>query len=299
MFFGPANSTGKVDEAFFYIVGISVMLLVLVTACMIFFVVRYNRKRHPQAEDIRERPWLEIAWTAIPTALALSMFYFGWVNFDYIRTPPKDAMTVDVTARQWSWLFEYPNGRRSDLLRVPVNRPVKLVLTSVDVIHSLYIPAFRIKEDCVPGMKTYLWFRAGEPGTYDIFCTEYCGEGHAHMLSKVIAMQQADYDAWYAAAEAGTSTQGAQLLQSKGCLGCHSIDGSRKVGPTFKGLYGKKEIVVTAGKEREVTVDEAYMKYYILHPNVDIIKGYPPVMPAIPVTDEELTAIVEYVKTLK
>jgi cytochrome c oxidase subunit 2 len=183
---------------------------------------------------------------------------------------------------------------------VPLNKPVKLVLTSEDVIHSLYIPAFRIKEDCVPGMKTYLWFNADEVGTYDIFCTEYCGVGHSHMLSKVIVMPTAEYDKWYAASEAGGLTaEGKKLVQEKGCLGCHSTDGSRQVGPTFKGLQGRVETVVTDGKERQVTVDDEFVEHYIKRPNVDIIKGYSPVMPVIALTEDELKAIVEYLKTVK
>jgi cytochrome c oxidase subunit II len=300
MFIGPSNSAGKVDEAFFYIVGISAVLLAVVTACMIYFLIKYNRKRHPESEDVKESLWLEIVWTAVPTLLALSMFYAGWVNFDYIRHPPKDAMTVDVISRQWSWLFVYANGKRSDVLRVPMNKPVKLVLTSEDVIHSLYIPAFKIKEDCVPGMKTYLWFNANEAGKYDIFCTEYCGVEHSHMLSKVIVMPESDYDKWYAMDEAGgLAAKGQSIVRDKGCLGCHSNDGSKKVGPTFKGLYGTEQEVVTQGKKHEINVDDNYIKNYIRHPNVDIVNGYPPIMPVIPVTDEDLSAIVEYLKTMK
>jgi cytochrome c oxidase subunit 2 len=300
MFAGSAISTGKVDESFFYIVAISVVLLVAVTIVMIFFLFRYNRKKHPEPEAVSEPLWLEIIWTVIPTALALSMFYFGWVNFEFIRTPPKDAMTVNVIGREWSWIFTYDNGKQGDVLRVPLNKPVKLILTSADVIHSLYIPAFRIKEDCVPGMKTYLWFNADESGTYDIFCTEYCGVGHSHMLSKVIVMPVAEYEKWYSAAEAGGSAaEGKRLVQEKGCLGCHSTDGSRKVGPTFKGLYGREEEVITDGKEREIRVDDEYIRNYISHPNVDIVKGYPPIMPVIPMTETELKSMVEYLKTVK
>ena len=272
----------------------------MVTIVMLVFLFRYNRKRHPEPEEVSEPLWLEIVWTVIPTALALSMFYFGWVNFDFIRTPPTDAMTVNVIGREWSWLFTYENGKKSDVLRVPLGKPVKLVLASADVIHSLYIPAFRIKEDCVPGMKTYLWFNADEAGTYDIFCTEYCGVGHSHMLSKVIVMPAADYDRWYSSAEAGgLAAEGKKLVQEKGCLGCHSTDGSRQVGPTFKGLFGRVETVVTDAKERQVTIDEEFIEHYIKHPNVDIIKGYPPVMPLVPMTKDELKAIVEYLKTVK
>ncbi len=300
MFLGPSNTAGKVDDAFFYIVGICLTLLGIVTIAMIYFLIRYNRKKNAVAEDIVEPLWLEIVWTAVPVLIVISMFYAGWVNFEYIRHPPKDAMNIDAVGRKWSWLFKYDSGRQSDVLRVPVNKPVKLIITSTDVIHSLYIPAFRIKEDAVPGMKTYLWFNASEPGTYDIFCTEYCGVGHSHMLSKVIVMKEADFQKWYTTAEAaGAAAKGLQVVQSKGCLGCHSTDGSKKTGPTFKGLYGMTETVITNGQERTVTVDEEFIENYVRHPNVEIIKGYPPIMPTMPLTDEEIDNVVEYIKTLK
>ena len=300
MFLGPSNTTGKVDDAFFFIVAICVALLVMVTVAMVFFVIKYNRKRHPHHEEVKESTALEIAWTVIPTILVLLMFYFGWVNFEYLRNPPRDAMPVQVIARQWSWLFVYENGLQSDVLKVPLNKPVELILTSQDVIHSLFIPAFRIKEDCVPGMKTHLWFNANEAGSYDIFCTEYCGVGHSHMLSKVIAMPVSDFELWYKTSQAAAApNKGYELLQSKGCLGCHTIDGTKKIGPTFKGILGKSVTVLTNGKERAITVDEQYLKRSILNPEADIVKGYPPIMPVIPLTEEELEAIINYLEGLK
>lgn len=267
MFWGPSNTAGRVDSAFLFIVALCVALLVIVTFLMILFLIKYNRRRHPKHEEVKENLLLEIIWTVIPTILVMLMFYLGWVNFDYIRDPPRDAMTVNVTARQWSWLFEYEDGRKSDVLRVPLGKPVKLILTSQDVIHSLFIPAFRIKEDCVPGMKTHLWFNATEAGTYDIFCTEYCGVGHSHMLSKVIVMPVSDFGNWYKTVGApGAMNKGLQLLESKGCLGCHTVDGTKKIGPTFKGLLGNKVNVVTDGKERTITADEDYIKRSILRP---------------------------------
>ncbi len=228
------------------------------------------------------------------------MFYFGYVDFEFIRNPPAGAMPVQVTARQWSWLFRYANGREDDVLRVPLGRPVALSMTSVDVLHCLYIPAFRIKEDCVPGMTTHLWFDADAAGTYEIFCTEYCGVGHSHMRSQCIVMPAADFDKWYAAPEeAGLAAAGLKILKSKGCLGCHSIDGSRKVGPTFKSLIGLQQAVTAASRARTVTVDAEYVRQYVLRPNVDVVKGYQPIMPNIPVTNEDLDAIIGYLETLR
>ncbi|MCE5262163.1 MAG: cytochrome c oxidase subunit II [Deltaproteobacteria bacterium] len=300
MVLGPSNTTGKVDDAFIFIVVCCVLLLAVVTICMVFFLVRYNRRRHPRPEHVRENVMLEVVWTVIPLILVFFMFYFGWVDFAYIRNPPKEAMTVQVTARQWSWLFSYENGKRSDALYVPVGRPVKLLMTSVDVLHCLFIPAYRIKEDCVPGMTTHLWFTANEAGTYDIFCTEYCGLGHSHMRTRLVAMSPVAFKGWLEAVPAQTAAgMGQTLLQSKGCLGCHSLDGTAKVGPTFKALLGKKETVIIAGKETATAVDGAFIREHIVQPRSALVKGYPPVMPAIPMTEQELAAIVAYLETVK
>ena len=300
MFLGPSNTAGKVESAFLFIVVSCVVLFAIVTVCMVVFLVKYNRKRHPRPEHVEESIALEIVWTVVPTILVMFMFYFGWVDFEYIRNPPKDAMTINVTARQWSWLFEYENGRQSDVLNVPLGKPVKLIMTSVDVLHCLFIPAYRIKEDCVPGMKTHLWFIADELGAYDIFCTEYCGVGHSHMRSKVVVMTPENFTTWLTAVEAKTpAVQGPKILQAKGCLGCHTLDGSPKIGPTFKGLPGRQQTVIAGGKEEEMVADEAFIRGHILNPRSSTVKGYPPIMPQIPMTDEELTTVVAYLETLK
>ncbi len=295
-----SNTASKIDLAFLYITGMSVALLVIITSFMVYSLVRYSVKRSPRAEQIEGNVGTEIILTIIPVILVLVMFYLGWTNFSYLRNAPKDAIPVNVTGMQWSWHFEYKNGKQNDVLNVPVGKPVELILTSADVIHSLYIPAFRIKEDAVPGMETHLWFKAGEIGSYDIFCTEYCGTGHSHMLSKVVVMAQDAFDKWYAsAAPAGKGNMGLQLLQDKGCLGCHTTDGTKKIGPTFKGVFGRKETVITGGKEYEITVDEAFLRKAVLQPGVDLVKGYPNIMPKIPVKPDELDAIIATLKGLK
>lgn len=300
MFPGAAVSSGRVDSSFFFIVASSGVLFLLVTAVMIAFVLRYSRRRRPRPEAVRDSVALEIVWTVIPLALVLVMFWFGYVDFKFVRDPPAGAMPVQVTARQWSWLFRYASGREDDVLRVPLGRPVALSMTSLDVLHCLFIPAFRIKEDCVPGFKTHLWFDADETGAYEIFCSEYCGVGHSHMRSQVIVMPAADFDKWYATPEeTGPAAAGLRVLKSKGCLGCHSTDGSAKVGPGFKGLLGSRQMVVTAGASRTVTVDGAYVRQYIRKPNVDLIQGFQPVMPEVPVSPEDLDAILAYLETLK
>jgi cytochrome c oxidase subunit 2 len=300
MVLGPSNIGGKIETSFLIVVSACVVLLVAVTVTMLVFLYKYNTKRHPVPKDIKENIPLEIIWTVIPTILVIFMFYFGWVDFDFIRNPPKDAMNIDVISRQWSWAFRYENGRQSDTLKVPVGKPVKLTLMSEDVIHCLFIPAYRVKEDCVPGLKTHLWFTANEAGTYDIFCTEYCGLEHSHMLSKLITMSAADFNAWYQAGpEVKGKETGPELLQTKGCLGCHTTDGTPKVGPTFKGLYGSKVTVLTGGKERVITADKEYLKRSVLEPAADIAKGYPNIMPKLPIAEEDLDEIVDYLETLR
>jgi cytochrome c oxidase subunit 2 len=314
---GWPNLSNPADSVFFFILGIAVTFLFLNTAVMIYFVIRYSRKRNPHPEDIKENLTIEILWTVIPTILVMLIFLAGWKGFQYMRTVPPDAMPVKVLARQWSWTFTYENGREDSVLRVPVRKPVKLLITSADVLHSLYIPAYRIKEDCVPGMETYLWFQPDEPGSYDLFCTEYCGVAHADMITKVEVMPEKDFAAWYggeamaaeaekSAAKAGKKEEAARpgaaaLLNVKGCLACHSTDGTPKIGPTLKGLFGKKETVLQDGRERQVVVDEAFIRQKLLEPERARIKGFPPVMPSQKglLTDKEIEEIVGYIKTLK
>ncbi len=305
---GWPNLSNPADDVFFFILGISITLLALNTAVMIYFVIRYRKKRHPQAEEVQDNASIEILWTVIPTVLVLIIFFVGWKGFQYMRTVPPDAMRVNVTARQWSWSFRYENGKQDSVLRVPVHKPVKLLLTSADVLHSLFIPAFRVKEDCVPGRETYLWFRPEQTGSYDLFCTEYCGVGHANMITKVEVMNEQDYDAWYRSEPAGaapgqgsTIQAGEKFVQVKGCIACHSVDGSTKVGPSFKSIFGKKQPVLHEGKEREVTVDAAFIKEKLMHPEINRIKGFPPIMPSQQgqLTDAEVDSVIEYLKSLQ
>jgi cytochrome c oxidase subunit 2 len=294
-----SNTASNVDAVFYSILWIELGLLVIVTFVMVFFVVKYNSSKKTVPENISGSILLEIVWTVIPTLIVLFMFYIGVVSFGRIRTVPKTVMDIRVTGRQWSWLFAYQNGKQSSDLKVPVGKAVKLLLTSDDVLHSFYIPAFRIKEDCVPKMETYLSFTPDEVGSYDIFCTEFCGLGHSGMVSKVVVMQDKDFETWYAAVPAASKTKGRQVLDEKGCLGCHSTDGTAKIGPTFKGLYDSTVTVLTSGKERNVEADEDYLRRSIKEPKADVVKGYPDIMPVLPLKPEELDLIIEYIETLK
>ncbi len=274
-----APTTAAIDPVFLFIFGVSAVMLLGITATMIIFVVRYNRSRHPHpTSQTRSNIPLEIAWTVIPTLLVLAMFYYGWAGYLALRNVPEGAMEVRVTGRMWSWTFEYPEGVTAERLYVPAGRPVRVEIHATDVLHSFYIPAFRVKRDAVPGMATYVWFTAPEPGSYDIFCAEYCGVGHAAMITTVEALPPEEFEAWLAKAQGGRP-DGTELLKRYGCLGCHSLDGTPGAGPTFQGIAGRQVAVVTGGKERQVTADRAYLRRSIEEPQVDLVKGFPPIMP--------------------
>jgi cytochrome c oxidase subunit 2 len=303
MFPQASTLAAGVDKAFFFILWISVALLVVITFLMVYFVVRYHRKRHKTPQDIEGNTILEIVWIVVPTILVLAMFYYGWVGFRAMRQVPANAMVVKVEARMWSWAFEYENGKRTDHLRVPLGRDIKLAMISRDMVHSLYIPAFRVKEDLVPRQETTMWFVSNRLGTYDIMCAEYCGMGHSRMMSKVIVMPEKDFQEWHNApqGEAWVPMDGAVLVQKHGCLGCHSTDGSKLLGPTFKGLFGKERVVVTAGEERTVIADDVYIGRAIVAPEYDMVKGYQGIMPSMDevLSEKEIEAIIAYLKELK
>jgi cytochrome c oxidase subunit 2 len=302
--FGAVGIMGKqIDGVFLFILVVCVVLLALITASMTYFVIKY--RKYPTPAQIEGNRLLETIWTVVPVIVVLTMFYYGSKAYTERGRFPKEAIEVNVTARQWAWSFEYANGLQSDVLNVPVGKPVKLKLTSSDVIHSFYVPAFRVKEDVVPGRQGAIWFAADEEGSYDLFCTEYCGLGHSMMLAKVSVMAQEEFKGWLSAKVEPEALEaaktGQELIKAKGCTACHTTDGTPLIGPTFKGIFGRKSIVVTGDRQREVIVDERYLRTSMLEPKADVVKGFPPVMPSHKgiLTDEEIEAIIEYLKTLK
>lgn len=299
-----------VDFSFWLTFTISAIFLVAISVFLIFSIFRYSKKNNPEPSNFEGHAGLEVVWTVIPTILVLFIFYFGMQGFLKMRNVPDNAMEVKVDAGMWWWKFTYPNGLEQstkDGLTVPVDTPIYLPLHSVDVIHSFYVPAFRVKMDVVPKAPgdalNYTWFESGQVGDYDLFCAEYCGVNHSQMLSKVHVLSKEDYEAWYASASEGqeklkSESPGKALLTSKGCVACHSTNGTKLVGPSFQGLFGKTETVVTDGVERQVVVNDAYLKQSMKEPSRDIVKGFQPLMPPLPLSDKEIEQLVEYIKSL-
>ena len=311
-----STAAQKVDDVFFFILALCVAFLIFITFLMVYFVIRYSRKRHPKGKDIEGHAGLEIAWTVIPLLLFLVMFWYGWTNFEYMRNAPRDAMVVEVTARQWAWQFRYPNDKRTDQLYVALDRPVRLEVRSVDVVHGFYVPAFRLKMDAVPGKENYTWFIPSQLGSFDIQCTVICGTDHSAMLSHVVVLPEDDLKKWYfggddaplpAIVETASALPpgapehpGFAVLSEKQCLTCHSTDGRVMVGPTFKGVFGTKEVVKDpAGREREVVVDDAFLRRSMQDPMAEVLRGYPPAMPKAPLSDQEVAHVIDYIRSLQ
>ncbi|HXE96913.1 MAG TPA: cytochrome c oxidase subunit II [Dongiaceae bacterium] len=298
------TTTEAIDPVFMFIFGACLVLLIGITAAMITFVIRYHRSRAPEpTSQVESNLWLEIVWSAFPTLLVMAMFWYGWAGYRALRDVPKGAMEVTATARTWSWEFRYDNGKTSPRLYVPAGKPVRVELVSKDVIHGFFLPAFRVKRDVVPGMSNYAWFVATKPGSYDLFCSQYCGTGHSAMITTVEALPEAEFAAWLSQGTGGGAAvkiDGGKLAREKGCLGCHSLDGSPGVGPSFKGLMGRSVVVITSGGERTITVDDAYLRRSIREPQADLVKGFQPIMPTFnDLKEEEIEALVEFMETVK
>lgn len=296
-------ASGHTDAVFYYIYWVSVFFFVLIVALLVYFVWRYRRRQEGEAAagGATHNTALEITWSAIPLALVISMFYMGFRGFMDMMNPPAGALDINVVGQKWSWSFTYPNGHVDNELHVPVDTPVRLILTSSDVIHSLYIPVFRIKRDAVPGRYNKIWFQATKPGEYLALCAEYCGTKHSDMLARVVVEERGQYEQWLTEASdpfrTRTLSEVGALLYTKRCAQCHTADGSAGQGPSFRGVFGHEARIKGQGS---VPVDENYVRESILYPQAKIVEGYEPIMPTFKgqLSDREITALIEYIKSL-
>ena len=305
-----SNFVAGVDLTFMIILGVSIFFLVALTVIMLIFIRKYKRDKHPEPVQNEGSTKMEILWTVIPLGLVLVMFYFGWMGWKPMTEPPEDARRVKAVARMWNFKFEYENGKVTDSLYVPRGEPVVLDLVALDVLHSLYIPAFRVKEDMVPGREKQMWFTPGQEGEFDLFCTEYCGLEHSYMYTGVKVMEPEAFETWLQDTtaqapqldeDASMADRGFQVLSSNGCNACHSSDGSRLVGPSYLGSWGSQRTVNTNGEEREITVDKEYIQRSIYEPNHDVVKGFNRGLMLSykgQITEEEIDMIIAYLKEL-
>ncbi len=307
-----SNFVQGVDAAFLVILGISFLFLIGLTVVMLVFIFKYNKKRNPKATQIEGSVKLEIIWTVVPFLLTMLMFYYGWAGWKPMQKAPKDAMEITVYGRMWNFSFEYENGRRTDTLFLPKDQPIKLNLVAMDVLHSLYIPAFRVKQDMVPGLENNsMWFEPQKVGTYELFCAEYCGLQHSYMYTYVKVMEDNDFQSWITdttnVAASATEIEspvatGKRIMQNIGCFACHTENGTKLVGPSFKGIWGAEHTVKTGKETRQVLVDEEYIKHSIYDPNADVVEGFSKGLMLSyegQLSEDDIGNIIEYLKTLK
>jgi cytochrome c oxidase subunit II len=318
---GASSFADGIDLLHFAVISVTMIGATGVAGVALWYILRYRRRAPALPTRVLETTLFGEV-TIIGSILGLFVIFWviGFLQYVNIESPPADAMSIQVTAKQWMWKFSYPGARRSiNVLTVPVGRPVRLTMTSRDVIHSFFVPAFRIKQDVIPGRYVTAWFQATAPGSYDIYCAEYCGVSHSRMLATVNVLSAQDYEAWLASRDdtsplltedferAGGSgdrersdlaEQGRTLAARRECFACHTIDGQPHIGPTWRGLY---ESTVSLEGNLTVVADEAYLTRSMMDPMVDLVRGYRPVMPTyqgvLPAT--EAAAIVEYIKTLR
>ena len=289
---------GRVDALYIYLLLVAGIMTTLIFVAVFVLAIKYRRVRVREAQQIEGSLILEITWSVIPLFLMMTFFIWGAVIYFEERTPPADATEVYVVAKQWMWKIEHMEGQREiNELHVPIGQNIKLIMTSQDVIHSFFIPAFRIKQDVLPGRYTTEWFKATKPGRYHLFCAEYCGTQHSGMGGDIVVMEPQEYAQWMAGGpSAPLQETGKQLFASLGCSTCHRSDVQGR-GPNLQGIYNKPVLLEDG---RTVIADENYMRESILNPTAKIVSGFKPVMPTFQgiVNEEQVNALVAYVKSL-
>ena len=295
-----STMAARVDNLYFFMVATSGFFAVLVTLLVIAFAIRF-RRRSPDGvgEPIHGSLALELIWTGIPFVLAMVMFVWGASVYFALVRMPDEALDIYAVGKQWMWKFQHREGQREiNELHVPVNTPVRVILTSEDVLHDLYFPSFRTKIDAIPGRYTQLWFNATDVGTYHIFCAEYCGTRHSGMIGRVVVMPQNEYEAWLGggATEGTLAQRGEKLFSQFACITCHRAD-SQGRGPLLNGVFGH---AVSLANGNTVIADAAYVRESILNPTAKVVAGFAPIMPTFQgqVSEEQLLALTEYIKSL-
>lgn len=297
----------SIDGLFNYIMWVSAISTIGLFAAMIWLCVKYkatSRSANEKAlSQVDHSNTLEIIWSVSPFFFLVSIFVWGFKDFVALQTAPKDSVEIYATGQKWKWSFKYPNGHVDPELHVPQGKNVRVLIKSVDVLHSLFVPEFRVKMDAVPGRYTDLWFKADYAGTFPVFCTEYCGKQHSDMLSQAIVHEGDGYDKWLVQKEKEIellppAELGERMYKQFGCGACHSLDGTPNTGPTFKGVWGRTE---TLASGQQVTVDENYVRNSILEPMKDIVQGFPPQMPSFKgqLSDKKIDGLIAYLKTIK
>ncbi len=289
---------GQVDALYIYLLLVAGLMTGLIFLAVTVLAIKYRRRPGHEAHQIEGSTVLEITWSVIPFGVMLTFFLWGAIIYFKERTPPADSSEVYVVAKQWMWKFEHMEGQREiNELHVPIGQDIKLIMTSQDVIHSFFVPAFRIKQDVLPGRYTTAWFRATKPGRYHLFCAEYCGTNHSGMGGDIVVMEPQDYALWMAGGPtAPLQETGKELFTSLGCSTCHRFDVQGR-GPNLLGVYNKPVLLEDG---RTVIADENYVRESILDPTAKIVKGFKPVMPTFQgiISEEQLNALVAYVKSL-
>jgi cytochrome c oxidase subunit 2 len=302
-----------IDTLHYAVILTTIAGAMLAAAIAGVFLLRFRRRTRaiPLTPRVVVPAWLEATVITTLLTLFLAFWVVGFRQYRELESAPPDAMPIYVTAKQWMWEFAYPSGPTSaNVLTVPVGRPVKLIMTSRDVIHSFYVPAFRIKQDVVPGHATTAWFEAIEPGAFDVMCTQYCGTRHSFMRAQVVALAANDYARWLDAARAplvlagakgdgqGLAARGGQVAAERGCLRCHTVDGSPFIGPTWANAFGRKRRTAAGG---EILVDEAYLTESMMDPRAVVAAGFQPVMPSYQglLTPTDTAAILEFIRSLR
>ncbi len=291
----------EIDRIYFAFLGISAFFSLLIAGLVFYLAIRYRRRSADEVGTPEQAAtWLEVAWSVIPLAILVVMFFWGTQVYFEARRPPSDALEYYVTGKQWMWKFQHPEGNREiNHLHVPAGEAIKLIMTSEDVIHSVFVPAFRVKMDVLPGRYTTLWFRAEKAGTFRLFCNEYCGAEHSKMIGSVTVLEPAEYEEWLGGAGAAgpvAAATGEELFSQKICDTCHKPD-SATLAPYLAGIFGK-EIELADGTT--AVADENYFRESILNPGAKIVKGYQNVMPTYQgqLTEDELVQLILYVKSL-